>query len=86
MKGVTSWSFHPYKPFLFDTGDLYVCRIFPGSGTVGFTWLPLEDTESYTVHLRRRAAEGEPENAYTEYSVTGTTFVIDGLDDNTDYE
>ena len=86
MKGVTSWSFHPYKPFLFDTGDLYVCRIFPGSGTVGFTWLPLEDTESYTVHLRRRAAEGEPENAYTEYSVTGTTFVIDGLEDDTDYE
>jgi len=86
MKGVTSWSFHPYKPFLFDVGDIYICRIFPGSGKIGFTWLPLEGTETYTVRLRKRAAEGEPENAYTDYSVTGTTFETDGLDDDTDYE
>ena len=24
MTGVTKWSFHPYKPLLFDTGDIYI--------------------------------------------------------------
>ena len=43
MKGVHTWSFSPYKPFLFDTGDIYVCRLYPGEGKIGLDWLPLDD-------------------------------------------
>lgn len=86
MKGVTTWSFRPYKPLLFDTGDIYICRVFPGVKKIGFTWLPLDDVDMYTVHIRRCAEEGTVADAYTEEKVTGTTYVFTELDDNTDYE
>lgn len=86
MKGVTTWSFRPYKPLLFDTGDIYICRIFPGVEKIGFTWLPLDGVDSYTVHIRKRAdSEHTPEN-YREQEVTRTAYIFTNLDDDTDYE
>ena len=81
MTGVTSWSFHPYKPLLFDTGDIYICRVYPGEGRVSFDWLPLDGVSDYTVNIRRRG-EGE----YSSYSVSGTSFTLCGLCDEADYE
>lgn len=81
MTGVTSWSFHPYKPLLFDTGDIYICRVYPGEGRVSFDWLPLDGISDYTVNIRRRG-EGE----YSSYSVSGTSFTLWRLCDETDYE
>ncbi len=82
MKGVTSWSFQPYKPFLYDTGDIYICRVFPGIKKIGFSWLALDGIEAYTVHIRKRSSE----EAYIEKKVTGTTFLFENLEDETDYE
>lgn len=81
MTGVTSWSFHPYKPLLFDTGDIYICRVYPGEGRVSFDWLPLDGVSDYTVNIRRRG-DGE----YSQYKVSGTSFTLGGLEDETDYE
>ena len=81
MTGVTRWSFHPYKPLLFDTGDIYICRVYPGEGRVSFDWLPLDGISDYTVNIRRRG-EGE----YSSYSVSGTSFTLCGLCDEADYE
>lgn len=81
MTGVTRWSFHPYKPLLFDTGDIYICRVYPGEGRVSFDWLPLDGVSDYTVNIRRRG-DGE----YSSYSVSGTSFTLGGLCDETDYE
>ena len=81
MTGVTKWSFHPYKPLLFDTGDIYICRVYPGEGRVSFDWLPLDGISDYTVNIRRRG-----ERAYSSYSVSGTSFTLCGLCDEADYE
>ena len=81
MTGVTSWSFHPYKPLLFDTGDIYICRVYPGEGRVSFDWLPLDGVSDYTMNIRRRG-DGE----YSQYKVSGTSFTLGGLEDETDYE
>ena len=57
MKGTTAWSYAPYKPFLFDTGDLYICRVAPGRERIHFEWLPGGDGQ-YAVYLRLRG-DGE---------------------------
>ena len=61
MQGVTSWSFHPYKPLLFDTGDIYICRVCPGPGRIRFDWLPLPASDGgdpvYTVRWRPRGSD-----------------------------
>ena len=56
MKGYNKWSYAPYRPFLTDVGDIYVCRIVPDQTSIHFEWL---DTEcaSYTVFYRKRNTE-----------------------------
>lgn len=82
MKGVSQWSFRPYKPLMFDVGEIYICQIHPDKKKIRFAWLPLDGEKSYTVHLKKRGSHEE----YSEYAVTGTSFSIDGLEDETDYE
>ena len=36
MKGYNGWSYRPYKPFLFDSGDIYICRVVPSENAVHF--------------------------------------------------
>ena len=82
MTGVTSWSFRPYKPLMFETGDIYICRVYPGSCRIGFDWLPADGAASYAVHWRKRGSEAPYETA-----VTGeTSYLICGLEEDTDYE
>ncbi|MBE6559963.1 MAG: exo-alpha-sialidase [Ruminococcaceae bacterium] len=82
MKGVTSWSFAPYRPPMFDVGDIYICRLYPGAGKIGMDWLPLDGADAYTVHLRLRDSDDE----WSVREVQGTSCVWDGLADMTDYE
>ena len=82
MKGVTSWSFAPYRPPMFDVGDIYICRLYPGEGRIGMDWLPLDGAESYTVHLRERGSS----DPWETRTVQGTSCLWDGLKDLTDYE
>lgn len=82
MKGTTSWSFAPYRPPLVDVGDIYVCRLYPGAGEIGLDWLPLLGVEEYTVAIRPRGSE----DPWREETVSGTSAVVKGLEDDRDYE
>ena len=81
MQGVTTWSFHPYKPLLFDTGDIYICRVYPGRAKIAFDWLPIDGVTEYTVFWQIRDSGDNWESE----TVSGTSFVREGLADETDY-
>lgn len=83
MTGTVSWSYSPYKPFLFDTGDIYICRLYPGEKSIGLDWLPLVDfDEAYTICWKKRGAFCWQGSATTFSS----SYIIDNLDDHVDYE
>ena len=81
MRGISTWSYSPYKPFLFDTGDIYICRIAPSANAIHIEWLPFGDAE-YSVFVKARAD--------ADFSFAGTSrecqFDIEGLDTQRDYE
>lgn len=81
MKAVTGWSFAPYTPPLFDSGDIYVCRIAPYEGGFRCEWLPVDGATDYTVLCCLRGGEliEIGRTAECEFSVTG-------LEDMRDYE
>ncbi len=79
MKGVTSWSFHPYLPPLTENGGIYVCRLAPTANAVHVEW-PDAGADSYTVSCKK--AEGE-ERIIT---VFGTECDITDLETEVDYE
>lgn len=39
MKGYNFWSYAPYKPFLSDEYDIYICRIALGEDFIHFEWI-----------------------------------------------
>lgn len=82
MIGHKGWSYAPYTPPLFDSGDIYICRVAPEVGEVRFEWLSLYDGAVYTVYVRERGAG--------DFRVCGTTaetaFVLTGLTEGKDYE
>ena len=81
MKGTTTWSYAPYKPFLFDTGDIYICRLAPGKAHIHFEWLP-GGNGTYEIHLRPRG-EGE----FKKIGATDRTeYDILNLTDDAEYE
>ena len=36
MKKPKTWSYAPYKPLFFNTGDIYVCRVVPHEKSIHF--------------------------------------------------
>ncbi len=81
MKGINTWSYHPYRPFLTDVGDIYICRIAPDTQSIHLEWLPISNV-SYTIFYRKRN-EGD----FIKYAATTeTTCDIEGLSPDTDYE
>ena len=40
-----NWNYTPYKPFFFETGDIYVCRVAPGKDYIHFEWLDAKENE-----------------------------------------
>ena len=81
MKGCTQWNYTPYRPFLWEVGDLYICRVVPSKNAIHFEWLALEEDAEYEILCRRRDTD-----QYTLYGKTfSNEFDIVGLDENTDY-
>jgi len=81
MKGYSFWSYDPYKPPLFETGDIYINRIAPTASAIHFEWNNADCAE-YSVYCRKRD-EGE-------FALIGTTtaleYDITGLENGSDYE
>ena len=55
MKGVNTWSYAPYKPLLFNSGDIYICRIVPSKDSIHIEWLPVGN--KYDVFIKEREAD-----------------------------
>ena len=53
MKGYNYWSYAPYKPLLWNTGDIYICRIVPYEKGIHFEWLK-NDEEKFEIYFRIR--------------------------------
>lgn len=81
MKGHNLWSYTPYKPLVWDMGDIYICRIAPGYDAFHFEWLGT-DGENYGIYYRKRG-----ENAFEKYAQTHQCACdVTGLETQTDYE
>ena len=81
MKGVSSWSFRPYRPLLFDTGEIYICRICPGPGRIALEWLPPDGEDRiYCVRWRKRGSDGPFEETETAKTAAELTGLADGVD------
>ena len=39
MKAVTGWSYTPYKPPLYEVGDVYISRLAPAETSIHVEWL-----------------------------------------------
>ena len=81
MKGYNGWSYAPYKPLLFETGDIYICRVVPGMNRVHFEWIDSGDGE-YQVYYRKRGNE----EFIAWKSTKENACDITGLTAETDYE
>ena len=81
MKKPKSWSYAPYKPLFFNTGDIYICRIAPTENTITFDWLPVDGAEHYNVYLREKD-NGEFQKIAV---ISENTYTATGLKYETDY-
>ncbi|MDO5477744.1 MAG: hypothetical protein Q4G23_01105 [Clostridia bacterium] len=80
MKGINTWSYSPYKPFLFESGCPYVSRVVPHENSIHFEWFPA--VAPYTVYCREMSVED-----FTKLGETNETyFDIENLKTETDYE
>lgn len=81
MKGHSLWSYDPYTPPLFNSGDIYICRVVPYMDSIHFEWKS-NNEESFEVYYRKRD-EGE----FIHYTDTDKNECdIINLDTDTDYE
>ncbi len=81
MKGINKWSYAPYRPFLYEVGDIYICRIAPEETSVHFEWL-CDGEGVYSVYYRKCGGEAFVKAGET---TLGSYDIID-LDTETDYE
>ena len=54
MKGYSKWSYAPYRPYFFEVGDIYICRLAPTENTVHIEWLSLGEGKEYSVFFKKR--------------------------------
>ena len=81
MQKSISWSYRPYKPYFFDVGDIYICRVAPGKKYIHFEWLD-DAALTYSIHYRKRDVG---EFALIE-KVRGSEYTLVGLEEDEDYE
>lgn len=81
MTGQSNWSYSPYIPFLFETGDIYINRVCPYETSIHFEWNSTDDAE-YEIFFRKRDCG--------EYALSGKVkvneFDICGLVEDYEYE
>ena len=81
MKGTSTWSYSPYRPFLTEVGDIYICRVVPQPDAIHLEWLPCGESD-YDIYYRKRG-EGD----FIHWETTNKTECdIVGLSDQTEYE
>ena len=80
MKGINTWSYSPYKPFLFESGCPYVSRVVPYENAIHFEWFEVE--APYSVYYRESGTEEFVKAGETDE----TNFDIEKLKTETDYE
>ena len=73
------WSYAPYRPFMFESGDIYVTRIVPSANAVHLEWL---GSGTFTVYAKKRGEE----DFSLQQTVTGNECIFTGLETETDYE
>ena len=82
MKGNNLWSYAPYRPFLWEVGDIYICRIAPSEKAIHFEWLALDEGCEYEIFCRKRG-----EDNFSSFGKTSKTeFDIEELENENDYE
>lgn len=81
MRGQNTWSYSPYRPPLYEVGDIYICRILPTACSIRLEWLP-EGESAYSVYYRER----ESGDFILAQSTENTYLEIKGLQSETDYE
>jgi len=80
MKGVTSWSYAPYRPLLDEVGDIYISRLAPGEDLVHLEWI--SDEDGFSVYYKRRS-----DAEFIHFCDTGDCCCdVTGLEPNTEYE
>lgn len=82
MKKPKSWSYAPYKPLFFNTGDIYICRVVPTENEITLDWLPLDGAVSYDIFVRERNV-GEFEKVG---STSDNTFTVKDRKYEVEYE
>jgi len=80
MTGQNTWSYAPYRPFLFEVGDIYICRVVPYEDKIHLEWLPCGG--ECEIHLRKR---GECDFLLAGKSC-GCEFDICSLEEGNEYE
>ena len=81
MQKSVCWTYSPYKPLLFEGGDIYICRIAPGKDQIHFEWLGKE-SDLYSVAYRKRDC-----GDYTVIDgICGNEYTLHDLDEGCDYE
>ena len=80
MNGGNTWSYAPYRPFLTEVGDLYICRVAPSPNAIRFEWLSFGETAS--VFYKKRS-----DSDFLHWTDTSDGFCdIDGLEEGETYE
>ena len=80
MKGINTWSYSPYKPFLFESGCPYISRVVPYENSIHFEWFSA--LAPYTVYFREMGV-----GDFIKLGETNETyFDIENLKPETDYE
>ena len=82
MKGYNKWNYSPYSPLLWNSGDIYVCRLAPSKDTIHLEWLSVGDDCTYEIFCRKR---GEGEFAPIGKTCTPEYDIV-GLESENDYE
>ena len=74
------WSFHPYRPYFFDAGDIYVPHVIPYEDAILVEWIG-DDRQEYLVFCGPR----EDETFTIRKQITGTSVLIENLEQGRDY-
>ena len=82
MKKHIGWSYAPYTPPFFNTGDIYICHLTNGDGWFSCDWLDTGDG-CYSLFYREK---GTHEPYINAGETKDCTFKVSGLDKEKDYE
>ena len=81
MKGYDNWNHRPYYPANQLSGSInpYICRLAPGKDHCEIEWLG--DGESFQLQYSERG-----KNSWNAIAVEGHEYLLEGLEENTEYE